>query len=52
MDFIVKLPKFKDLISNTSYNSIFIIIDRFIKYNKFISVNESHSTKDFADIVV
>ena len=27
-------------------------MDRFIKYNKFIPINESHLAKDFADIVV
>ena len=27
-------------------------MNRFIKYNKFISINESHLTKDFVDIVV
>ncbi len=27
-------------------------MDRFIKYGKFTSTNESHSAKDFADIVV
>ncbi len=52
MDFIVKLSKSKDPISNISYNSILVIMDRFTKYNKFTSANESHSIKDFADIVV
>ncbi len=27
-------------------------MDRFTKYSKFISANESHSTEDFVDIVV
>jgi len=52
MDFIVKLPKSKDLISNTSYNSIFVIIERFIKYSKFILINESHLIEDLVDIIV
>ncbi|SRR6266566_2018761 len=52
MDFIVKLFKFRDSINNTSYNSILVIIDRFIKYGKFISINESHSIEDLVDIVV
>ncbi len=52
MDFIVKLSKFKDLINNTSYNNIFIIIEYFIKYNKFIPMNEFHLIKDLVDIVI
>ncbi len=52
IDFIVKLPKSRDLVNNTSYNSIFVIMDRFTKYSKFISANESYSVEDLADIVV
>ncbi len=52
MDFIVKLFKSKDLVSNTSINSIFVIVERFIKYNKFIFINESYSVKDFVSIVI
>ena len=52
INFIVKLSKSKDSVNNTSYNNILVIIDRFIKYSKFISANKSHSAKDFIDIVV
>ncbi len=52
IDFIVKLSKFKNLINNTNYNNIFVIIEYFIKYNKFILVNESHLIKDLADIII
>ena len=52
IDFIVKLSKSKDPINNTSYNNILIIIKRFTKYNKFISINKSHLIEDLADIVV
>ncbi len=52
IDFIVKLLKFRNSISNISYNNIFIIIERFIKYSKFIFINESYSTKDLMDIVI
>ncbi len=52
IDFIVKLFKSKDSINNISYNNIFIIIKRLIKYGKFILINESHSVKDLADIVI
>src|SRR6266566_431221 len=52
MDFIVKLSKSRDLVNNINYNSIFVIIERFIKYSKFIFINESYSTEDFVDIVI
>src|SRR6266699_2857044 len=52
IDFIVKLPKFKDSVSNISYNSILVIIERFIKYGKFIPINKSYSIEDFADIII
>ncbi len=52
IDFIVKLSKSKDPINNTSYNNIFIIIKRFIKYNKFIFINKSYSIEDFINIII
>ncbi len=52
MDFIVKLFKFKDFINNISYNSILVIVECFTKYNKFILVNESHSTEDLVDTII
>ena len=52
IDFIVKLSKSKDSINNISYNNIFVIVERFIKYSKFILINESHSIKNFVDIVI
>ena len=52
IDFIVKLLKSKDFINNINYNSIFVIVEYFIKYSKFILINESYLTKDFIDIIV
>ncbi len=52
MDFIVKLFKSRDLVSNINYNNIFVIVKRFIKYSKFISANEFYLTKDFTDIII
>ncbi len=52
INFIVKLPKSRDLVNNTSYNSIFVIVDRLTKYGKFTSANESHLIEDLVDIVV
>ena len=52
IDFIIKLSKSKDLINNINYNNIFIIVERFTKYNKFIFINESYLIEDLIDIVV
>ena len=52
IDFIVKLFKSKDFVNNINYNNIFVIIKRFIKYNKFIPINESHLTEDLIDTVI
>src|SRR6266699_5320809 len=52
IDFIIKLSKSKDLINNTSYNSILVIIEHFIKYSKFIPINESYSAEDLADTII
>ncbi len=52
MDFIVKLSKSKDFINNTNYNNILIIIKRFIKYNKFIPINESYLVENLVDIII
>ncbi len=52
INFIIKLLKSKDPINNINYNNILIIIKHFIKYNKFILINESHLTKDFINTVI
>ena len=52
INFIIKLFKSKDLINNTSYNNILVIIKRFTKYSKFIPINKSYSIEDFADIII
>ncbi len=52
IDFIVKLSKSKDPVNKISYNNILVIIKYFIKYSKFIPVNEFYLIKDFIDIVV
>ena len=52
IDFIVKLFKFKNFINNINYNNIFIIVEYFTKYSKFIPINEFHLAKDFVDIII
>ena len=47
MDFIIKLPKSKDLTIGIKYNGIFNIVERFIKFAKFIPFKETYKAKDF-----
>jgi hypothetical protein len=48
MDFIVKLPVFKELKTGQPYDFIFIMTDRLTKYDYFISCRENISVKDLA----
>ena len=41
MDFIVKLPKSKDLVLGIQHDSILVIVDRLTKYLHFIPYSES-----------
>ena len=45
MNFIIKLLKFKNLIINVIYDSIFVMIDCLIKYSHMISFNEKYIAK-------
>ena len=40
MDFIVKLPKLKDLVTGDIFNLIIVIIDKLIKYTVLIPYKE------------
>ena len=40
MDFIVKLPLSKDIITDIKYNSILVVVDRLTKYAHFIPWKE------------
>ena len=48
MDWIVKLPKLEDPLTQTKYDSVMVIMDRFTKYAKFIPYLESSSTEALA----
>jgi hypothetical protein len=41
LDFIIKLPPSVELIIKVVFNSILVVIDRFIKYGYFILYKES-----------
>ena len=51
-DFIVKLPKLKDPITGQEYNSIFIIIDKFIKWRYFITYIEEILVEDMVQVYI
>ena len=48
MDWIVKLPGLKDPLTNTTFDSIIVIVDRFTKYAKFVPYLESSNTEALA----
>jgi hypothetical protein len=48
LDFIIKLPSFVKSIIKVVFDSILIVIDRFIKYGYFISYKESLLIKKLA----
>jgi hypothetical protein len=50
LDFVTKLPPFKELIIGVIYNSIMVVTDRFTKYIYFIPYLKSFSAEDLAYI--
>jgi hypothetical protein len=50
LNFIIKLPLFKEPITGVIYNSIIVITDRLTKYVYFISYLESSLAEDLAYI--
>jgi hypothetical protein len=52
IDFIVKLPKSRDSISEKEYNSILIITNWLIKEAKFASINKATNAPNTAHLVM
>ena len=52
MNFIIKLSKSEKTVTEMIYDSILLIIDRFIKYSHLISFKESYSADQFKFIVL
>jgi len=48
LDFIVKLPLLKDLLTGVEYDSILVIIDRLTKYKYFILYLEASDVEALA----
>ena len=42
MDFKIKLPKSKDVVTRISYDNILMVVDRLIKYIYFIPHKENY----------
>jgi hypothetical protein len=52
MDFIVKLPVSKDSLARTSFDSIFIVVDRLTKWAHFIPCNEGMDAEQLATLFI
>ena len=52
INFIIKLPKSKDISIGVKYNSILMIMNKFIKYIHLISYNEKFTAKQTIYIVL
>ncbi len=52
MDFIVKLPKSKDLVLGVLHDSILVIVDRLTKYLYFIPCSESINAEQLGCLVL
>ena len=52
MDFIVKLPKSKDISIGVKYNSILVVVDKLIKYAHLISCNKGFIAKQTVCVVL
>jgi hypothetical protein len=46
LDFVTKLPSFKELITGVIYDSIMVVTDRLTKYAYFISYLKSSLAED------
>ena len=51
MDFITKLPKSKDPITEISYDAIMVIVDKLTKYAHMIPVSETYNAEQLAYIL-
>lgn len=52
MDFIVKLPKSRDLVNGTNYDSVIVIVDRLTKYTHFIPFREASDAQQLGHLIM
>ena len=50
MDFITKLSKSKDSVTNIAYDVIWVIVDKHIKWMHILLFKETYTTKNFENI--
>jgi hypothetical protein len=48
MDFVVKLPKSCEPITEVYFDNIMVIVDKLTKYTYFIPYREANTTKELA----
>ena len=52
MDFITKLPKSKDPLTDQSYDSILVMVDRLTKYSHMVSFKETYNAEQLGYLVL
>ncbi len=52
MDFIIKLPRLVNLVTNNKYNSIIVIVDKLTKYAIIILYKESYNASQLRFILL
>lgn len=50
MDFVTQLPTSKDLVTGYSYDSIFVVVDRFTKAAEFVPFRHSYTAEQLARV--
>ena len=52
MDFITKLPKFKDPVMEITYDAIMVIVDQFTKYLIMVPFKETHTAEQLGHLLL
>ena len=52
IDFIMKLPKSKDPLTNQPYDAILVMVDRLIKYAHMVLFKKTYNAKQLGYIVL
>ena len=50
MDFVTQLLVLRDPVTNYTYNSIFVVVDRFTKAAKFVPFQHSYTAEQLARV--
>jgi len=52
MNFVIKLPKSRDLVTGDTFNSIIVIVDKLIKYAILIPYKETYKVNQLGYILL